>query len=578
MRNTLRRLLLLAAVSLGLWTFLLGAARADVNDFVINDFTADYYLNQNDPQGELRIVEHIKLTFSDNNHGILRALPEKYGGKSLKLRVNQVSSDTGAPAQFTTYAENDNLVLKIGDPNQTVTGAQAYTIDYSVQNVITFYDDHDELYWDINGDQWPQPFERVSVRFHLSSDLSPENYKCFTGAFGSTAQNCELSADGMSAVTTQALNPYETLTVVLAFPKGHFQPPTLADWWHDNYRKVLAVVLPPLLLGGWAYNRWQRHGKDLKGRGTIIAEYGPPEGLTPAEVGTVNAYGLNARDISATIIDLAIRKYLRIIEVTKKKILKDSKTYQFELLNPDFSGLKAHEQQVLNDLFPVKTIGETVTLDSLKNKFYKTIQSLQKELPKELTKAGYFMSNPAHAGRSLYVLAVILGVLVFVVMSWLSLGLLISAILVLIFAKLMPKRSALGVSAKEMIEGLNLYLTTAEKDRIKMLQSPDAPYAVKSTEPKKTVELFEKLLPYAMVLGVEGQWAKQFESIYKTPPDWYQGNWRGFNAVNFTSSLNSSVSAMGTSFSPPRSSSGSGFSGGGGSSGGGGGGGGGGGW
>jgi uncharacterized membrane protein len=99
----------------------------------------------------------------------------------------------------------------------------------------------------------------------------------------------------------------------------------------------------------------------------------------------------------------------------------------------------------------------------------------------------------------------------------------------------------------------------------------------KSAAPKRTVELFEKLLPYAMVLGVEEAWAKQFENIYKTPPDWYQGNWSAFSAVYLTTSLNSGVqSAVNTAFSSPSSSSGSGFSGGG--SGGGGGGGGGGGW
>jgi uncharacterized membrane protein len=133
------------------------------------------------------------------------------------------------------------------------------------------------------------------------------------------------------------------------------------------------------------------------------------------------------------------------------------------------------------------------------------------------------------------------------------------------------------VDAREKIKGLKLYLETAEKDRIAMLQSPDAPYAAKSSEPKKTVELFEKLLPFAIVLGVENQWAKQFESIYTTPPDWYSGNWGAFSAVYLASSLGGSMEAMGATFTPSGSSSSSGF-GGGGFSGGGGGGGGGGGW
>jgi uncharacterized membrane protein YgcG len=151
---------------------------------------------------------------------------------------------------------------------------------------------------------------------------------------------------------------------------------------------------------------------------------------------------------------------------------------------------------------------------------------------------------------------------------------LLAGLIMLAFAKLMPSRTRKGAAAKDAAEGLKLYLETAEKDRIAMLQSPNAPYADKSPEPVKTVELFEKLLPYAMVLGVEKQWAEQFSSIYTTPPDWYNGNWSTFNAGYLASSLNDSMSAMNSSFAAPSSGS-SGFSGG---AGGGGGGGGGGGW
>jgi uncharacterized membrane protein len=143
----------------------------------------------------------------------------------------------------------------------------------------------------------------------------------------------------------------------------------------------------------------------------------------------------------------------------------------------------------------------------------------------------------------------------------------------LIFAGLMRRRSHAGVEAYEKVKGLQLYMKTAEADRLKMLQSVDRPYA----EPSKTVDLFEKLLPFAVALGVEKSWAKQFEGIYDQAPSWYAGNFTAFNMGYLTGSLNSGISAMNTSFSAPTSSSSSGF-GGGGFSGGGGGGGGGGGW
>jgi uncharacterized membrane protein YgcG len=218
-----------------------------------------------------------------------------------------------------------------------------------------------------------------------------------------------------------------------------------------------------------------------------------------------------------------------------------------------------------------------VELSSLKNKFYTTSQSIQKLLPKSLTEKGYFVANPLGAGAVMHIVAVFLMFAAFVVHSWMSIGLGLAAAIVFVLALLMPKRSAKGVAAEDAIKGLKLYLETAEADRINMLQSPDAPYVPKSGEPVRTVELYEKLLPFAIVLGVENAWSKQFESIYATSPEWYSGNWTTFNTIYLLHGINGSLTAMNTSFAPPSNSGSSGF-GGGGFSGGGGGGGGGGGW
>lgn len=157
-----------------------------------------------------------------------------------------------------------------------------------------------------------------------------------------------------------------------------------------------------------------------------------------------------------------------------------------------------------------------------------------------------------------------------------SLGLAIG--IVLAFMIIMGKRTTEGVAVKEQLLGLKMYMETAEADRIKMMQSPNAPYAQNAAEPVRNVELYEKLLPYAVVMGVENEWSKQFEGLYRQPPDWYSGNYSTFSTVYLASSIGSNFSsAMNRAYAPPKSSGSSGF-GGGGFSGGGGGGGGGGGW
>src|SRR4051812_31491236 len=100
-------------------------AHADVNDFTINNFDADYTLGLDDPQGTLTVKEQLTVDFSGYNHGILRALPKKYNGMPQHLHVSAVSRD-GAKEPYSTYTSNGNLVLKIGDANKTITGLHHY--------------------------------------------------------------------------------------------------------------------------------------------------------------------------------------------------------------------------------------------------------------------------------------------------------------------------------------------------------------------------------------------------------------------------------------------------------------------
>lgn len=562
-------------------------ASADTNDFVVTSFDSHETLTRDDPQGELHIVEKIQVVFNDNNHGILRALPQRYNGDSLQLHINSVTSTSGAPSSYTSYSQNGNKVLKIGDANSTVTGAQEYTIDYTVRNVINFYQDHDELYWNINGTQWQQQFQNVSVTLELPNELAQSAEPlCYAGAQGQSLQGCTIKryAHSVVAATTQPLLAEQTLTTVAGFKTGYFTPPTWRDKLGEYIKPLLELLVPFLILSVGSFVAWLRAGRDPKGRGVIIPQYDSPDNLKPLAAATILHFKAEGRDITATIIDLAIRKYIKIIETKHAKALrKDIVTYSLELTRDRLDELDKHEHAIINALFDQQiVIGRQVDLSKPKTNFAATAKTVQKNVTKELTKAGYFRSNPLDSGSKLYVpFGVAVFLLIFmahVIGIWGCIGLGAGALVTFFFAQQMAARTAQGVAAKEHLLGLKLYLNVAEKDRINKLQSPNAPYAAQSAEPVKTVELFEKLLPYAMVLGVEKQWAEQFKDLYLTPPDWYGGNWTTFNAVYLASSLNSGIgAAVGTAFAPPSSSTSSGF-GGGGFSGGGGGGGGGGGW
>ncbi len=564
------------------WWLAGGTAQA-ADEMTIVDFNSDLTLTNSDPQGHLHIVETISVDFAVPRHGILRAIPSTYQKQPLQLAITSVSSPSGAPSGYTKETSNGNTVLKIGDASQTVTGRQSYVIDYTVRNVVRWFDGRPQLYWDINGDQWDSETQHVTATIHLSGSTFGESL-CFTGAYGSSAQNCTVHSenDMVSASTTTSLAAYQTLTVAAKLPEGVFVAPTWRDWLREHAVELGLAILIPLLAGGWSVRKWWRDGRDLKGRGVIVPEYGPPTGVTPAEAGVIDGYRLESRDLTATLVDLAIRKYVRIIEVEKKGFLSSGNQYQFELLKTDWSTLNELEQDLLGALFENKTAGSV--LEDIKDRRTELAAlrlKLTSSLPKSLTERGFFPANPVTSGGWLWAVGIALGVGAFMLANLSALvattcG--VTAVAVFALAVLMPKRTGSGVAAWEQIQGLKLYLNTAEKDRLNLLQSVSRKYNRPLAEaPQRTVELFEKLLPYAIVLGVEDSWAQQFTDIYTAEPDWYSGHWTTFNALSLSHSLNGAVGAINTSFSPPSSSSGSGF-GGGGFSGGGGGGGGGGSW
>src|SRR5690606_32207029 len=220
-----------------------------------------------------------------------------------------------------------------------------------------------------------------------------------------------------------------------------------------------------------------------------------------------------------------------------------------------------------------------VNLSEQKNKLYGKVAGLEKSAYVAVAKQGYFTANPSTARKSYVGRGVLLMVLgsvsligFFIPLVLLGAGLVISGIIVLIFSNVMPARTKLGVTTKEHLLGLKEYMQIAERDRIKFLQSPKGAEKtpVDTKDKQQLVKLYEKLLPYAMLFGIEKEWIKQFAKLYEQPPEWYSGS-RSFNTGVLAGAMSGFSTAASSSFSAPSSSSGSGFSGGGSGGGGGGG-------
>lgn len=526
------------------------------------------------PDGGRRLVfeESIEYDFGDaDRHGIYRYIPEAYerngGNYNYHLQVIGVWRD-GQPEPYEVSRNSGGLNVKIGDANRSLTGSHVYQIRYSSDRALNFFPDHDELYWNVTAKGVEANVEKSSIKFLLPDSVSPNSVTstCYTGVYaGVSGADCSVIFEPHALVyeATRVLNSDEQLTVVFGFPVGTFPAPTswekLLILLADNF-----VLFLPLIAFAVMFWRWWTRGKDAK-LNTVIPEYEAPRGMTPALMGASMTTGtVPDRTVTATIIDLARRGFLKIEFGEKKGLFGKSQTFTFvRQRQGENLGLQDYEQTIFTGLFKG---GDRQSVDDLKDgKFYSTVTNFKSQVAKQINALKLFDKNPTLVRTAYFVIA---AAVVFIGFAFSANALgsasaVVAGLVIAIFGWIMPRRTAEGTQVLTDIEGFKWFLSVTEKDRMDFHNAPE-----------RTPEQFQELLPYAIVFGVENKWAAQFASMNLPPPDWATGNVSSMNAVVLASSLNSMHSAASTAaFSPPSSagSGGSGFSGGGAGGGGGGG-------
>ena len=275
------------------------------------------------------------------------------------------------------------------------------------------------------------------------------------------------------------------------------------------------------------FSLWFRHGRDEKTfRDTIMPHYRPPKGMLPTETGTIIDERLNPRDITATIIDYAVKGYIQIDELEKKD-------YKLTLKKP-LPKLKKFESLILRKIFPTNEKGISSKLSELKNKFHTQIPLIEKAIMTQLVKEDIFPKNPKYIRRKYAIMAGIPAALIFYTADgWpvhLIFGILFSALIIFLFGQIMPRKTKKGTEIYYVLKGLYEYIDTAEKDRLEFQE--------------KNGILFEKLLPYAIAFGLTKKWSKAFADIIKIPPVWYHGYGPGFNMNDFSRRLDKATTKL----------------------------------
>ncbi len=454
-------------------------------------------------------------------------------------------------------------------------GIHTYSFRYRASRMLGFFDEHDELYWNVTGFDWAFPIDRASaaVSFEFEVNASDIRYEAYTGRFGAQGRDYDADLQASGVVLFEATRPLSAvngLTIVVGWPKGFVQEPTgmqRVGWLLKDNANLLVALGGFVLLLAYYIPVWRRHGKDPD-EGVVVTRYEPPEGFSPASLRYIRQMYYDDKVMTAAVVNLAVKGYLRIDN--------DDDEHSLSKLDPGSAApaLAAGEKELYEGLFGD---GDFIELTDDNHVVLGIAKMSHRSSLKDDYKHHYFQTN---AFLNIPGIVIVLGtsiaafklgagktvsVLVVIALMFLTMAL---------FAILMKRPTIRGRKLLDEMLGFKDYLEIAEKDELN-LRNP----------PEKTPQLFEQFLPFALALGVDQKWSERFADVLaavRAPnadgyqPSWYGGSWNSSNPVSISKNLSSGLnSAIASSVTPPGSSSGGG---GGGFSGGGGGGGGGGGW
>jgi uncharacterized membrane protein YgcG len=552
----------------------------------VTDFDVEMTLRSD---GSVRVVETEVHQFpsGEERHGILRDITVRAGYRDrddvyryYALSDLSVTSPTGAPADVEESEYGAYVHLRIGDPDVTVSGSQTYVISYTLANVVNEIDDGDgpttaEFVHDVIGTANPQAYDRVSAT--VSGPVASTKAGCWRGPRGSD-QICDAEAGDTARFGTTALDAGEAMTVAVSMPRSAFGDiapdlregsvpdsggivPSRLGHLVEQLTAGLGVFIPLLAAGGMGYLVWSR-GRDeyyagltpglspprgavvdveRGGPPTVAVQFNPPPGVQPGLVGTVIDEEADTLDVSATVVDLAVRGYLTMEELPASFGRTDwrlRRTTPDPATHPVARPLAGYEEELLDSLF---VQGSPVLLSTLRNTFATSLDLVKGGMYREVVRRGWFRDSPKSqraVWKGLGALLIVVGVVsIFFLGSFLGLGgsngvipflplsgttvlgigLIVAGVIIRVLGQRMAARTAEGSAVLAQSKGFREYLVTAEANQIRFEEAQD---------------VFSRFLPYAIVFGVAEKWADTFEKVAEAAaaagvtiamPTWYFG-------------------------------------------------------
>lgn len=486
-------------------------------NFSIEEYNVDIRINHE--KATLEIKEELNIFFKSPSHGIFRIIPLKYQAKSSfkenMLSFNIYIYDVKVEGEkFEKSKRRNELIIKIGDPKMLLTGQKRYLIKYKVYGAFVNFDNYSHLYWNVVGKGWNTNMERVNFFVFLPKGVSQEDVKASAFLGKNRNEDRYVLSNFESGMfygrLSNALPSQESLSLELIFPPHVIKDDDLMLKIGLHIRDRGILFLPIFLIFGLGLV-WFFLGRDEKVASVVY--YYPPEDVTPAEAGVLIDDKSDNRDITSLLFYWASKGYMTIEEVPDNtSLFEGAKDYLFTKKSDLPEDAKIFEKILFYGLFPQYM--NVRRLCTLKEEFFPIIVETRKALDCYLNKSGLYVKTSRWLGNALKtsaLISLVAGIVMFLRMKLFDYGIIfiVSSIILFVFGVVMPKKTKKGNENYRKIKGFKNFLERVEKPRLEKLM-------------KDYPDYFNKILPYAMVFGVENMIVRKFEGLYNKPPDWYK--------------------------------------------------------
>ena len=542
------------------------------------DFHADIKIMTD---GNVIITEYITLYAAgvDIKRGITRSIPEyriDKNGKKKTIPVKVISlSRNGERSDYHTEASNGSsgreCVVYFGSGDVMLKkGIHQYEFVYETRGHVGFFEQFDELYWNVVGTSFDFTVEHASATLHTPGDSEAIKWSCYTGVSGSNEKACDCNGDKAMPTfkASRVLQPREGFAVAVAFPCGIITRPTVVESFKEQYWNWILGIIMLVALLVYMVISWVMVGRDPR-KMTVIPLFSVPNGWSSEKVRYLYKHTFDKKAFTVALLQMAVKGAIMIECRMVKSFYLISKGTQG---TAEYNSMNKDQQEAFNNLFggfklvkkidgrdfyydePVKTEVEINASNSIL--FIAAMNSIKKAVTDLIPLKVFYKTNTGLVTvcmavntifclfYNIYMYDVDNGLAPFFIIP------LIGIVMSVVYLRVIGARTEFGTKVQAELEGLKMYLGTAEKHRFNQLMPPE-----------QTPRHFEEMLPYAVALDVGNEWCKKFHDVlkmYNYTPEWY-GNDKSDSdflsdilAVDFLSTIDKSVSIAST---PPSSSS-----------------------